>query len=108
MTKPQYPGIAVRLSDGNDYVIPRLLYAARADLAQKHGETLARLEAGKRAPGEQNFVQDTAHAALVRNYPDLTPEQSSELIEGELQNGAVRMVVAGLCHGFVSHRFTRR
>ena len=32
MNRPLHPGIKVQLSDGNEYVIPKLLYAARADL----------------------------------------------------------------------------
>jgi hypothetical protein len=98
MTKPRFPGIAVILADGRAYTIAALPYPIRADLAQKHGETIALLEAGKSAPGEQEFVQDTVHAALLRNYPEMTLEQSKELIEGELQNNAVRMVIAALCH----------
>lgn len=93
MTKPRFPGIAVRLSDGNEYVIPKLLYAARADLEKRHPQPAA---------DELELIQDTVFAALKRNYPEMTLEQSNALIEGKLQDGALRLVIAGLCRGVVS------
>ncbi len=102
MVRTRFPGIAVRLADGEQYVIPRLPYPIRADLEKRHAQTIALLQAGKPAPDELGFTQDAVFAALKLNYPEMTADRSSQLIEGELQNGAVRLVIAGLCRGVVS------
>jgi len=97
MTKPQHPGIKVKLSDGNDYVIPRLPYPIRADLEKRHVQTIALLQNGEPAPDELAFIRDTVFAALKINYPELTREASDKLIEGKLQHSAVHLVISALC-----------
>ncbi|MFL9610181.1 hypothetical protein ACKF11_08870 [Methylobacillus sp. Pita2] len=69
------PGVRITLA-GQDYILPPLTLNAVVQLRP-------RLETFK-AAGDLDSIEtviDAAHAALLRNYPDLTREQVGEMVD---------------------------
>ena len=73
---PKYQGVAVTLNDGQPYVIPPLtLRQVRMfqDRLQGHG--------GGIGQESIDLTLDVLHAALSRNYPDITREQLEDVVD---------------------------
>ena len=71
-------GVVVNLA-GQDYIIPALsfkqLRALETDLAQLEGLK------GRPTPEQQDVVVRIVQAAVSRNYPDVTIEQLSDMMD---------------------------
>lgn len=76
---PRFEGEIVNLA-GTDYTVPALSLRQVRELASK----LEKLDAeatGMPAAEQMEAVVDVLHAALSRNYPDMTKEQVLDLID---------------------------
>ncbi|QMT41239.1 hypothetical protein [Neisseria shayeganii] len=69
-------GVAVTLN-GQEYVIPPIALGALEQLQERIG----RFDGNAQDIQQVSTVIDCAHAALRRNYPDLTREQVADLID---------------------------
>lgn len=69
-------GVAVTLN-GQEYVIPPIALGALEQLQERIG----RFDGSAQDIQQVSTVIDCAHAALRRNYPDMTREQVADLID---------------------------
>ncbi|MGS0922131.1 hypothetical protein ACR30T_00235 [Neisseria gonorrhoeae] len=69
-------GVTVELN-GADYVIPPIALGALEQLQERIGS----FDGNAADAGQISTVIDCAHAALKRNYPDLTREEAADLID---------------------------
>ncbi len=69
-------GVTVELS-GTNYVIPPIALGALEQLQERIGAFDGNVQDTKQI----STVIDCAHAALKRNYPDMTREQVADLID---------------------------
>lgn len=76
MPTARIPGITLRLADG-DYVVPPLSLGALEQLQSQ----IASFTGNVLDAGQVATVIDATHAALRRNYPDLTRDAVAELID---------------------------
>lgn len=77
MSLPRLPGIAVEL-DGREYVIPPVSIGALMQVQSK----LESISAGNIMSAENmDTIITVAHAAIRRNYPEVTREQLLEMID---------------------------
>lgn len=72
----KYPGIPIVLG-GVEYVVPPIALGALEQLQ----ESIAGYSGNPLERGQIGTVVDAAHAALRRNYPDLTREQVADMID---------------------------
>jgi hypothetical protein len=78
---PRLRGVPVTLADGQTYVVPSLNFRQLQDLEPQLKNVLRpaiTMEAAERADMLTVF-----HAALSRNYPELTVEQLGDLVDLE-------------------------
>lgn len=76
MSVVKVKGIAVQLG-GESYVIPPLSLGALEQLQER----IASFKGDIRDKDQVATVIDAAHAAMKRNYPDLTRDEIAELID---------------------------
>ena len=78
MPQELIPGVEFDFGGGHVYTIPPLTLGALQRLQDKlsHLSTMAALD-----PKAIAIIVESAHAALQRNYPDLTIKQLSELLD---------------------------
>jgi hypothetical protein len=95
-TVARIPGLSVTL-DGQPYVIPPLSLGALEQLRPR----LLAFDEKMDDPEQISTVIDTLHAALRRNYPELTRERVADMVDlanfGEAMRAA--MNVSGLAKG---------
>ena len=68
-------GTMLTLADGSDYVVPALSLGAFSRL----GDRITALD-GKNDADSIATMIDIAHAALKRNYPEMTREEAGEIV----------------------------
>lgn len=90
ITPPKHDGLVVRM-DGRDWVVPPLSLAQ----LRKHEEDLKKVrDITPFSPvAEVEPAIRVIHAAMTRNYPDLTQEQVEELLDV----GNVGRVMLAVC-----------
>lgn len=79
MTETKIDGITVRMG-GADYVVPALTLRQLKKLKDKLG-ALRQISPLAASEGQLEPLVDVIHAALSRNYPDLTREEMEDLID---------------------------
>lgn len=72
----KFPGVAVMFADGVERVVPPLTLRAVTALSER----LAAYTGGV-GSNDVALVVDTVHAALVRNYPEITRDDVSDLVD---------------------------
>lgn len=78
---PKHRGVPITLSDGQPYVVPSLTFRQ----LEEHEGRLARAMAPniQMAADAREDILVLAHAALSRNYPDLTVDALRDLLDLE-------------------------
>lgn len=76
MTIAKVKGIVISLG-GADYVVPPIALGALEQLQER----LAKFSGDVSDMAQISTVIDAAHAALLRNYPDMTRAQVADLID---------------------------
>jgi hypothetical protein len=76
MPATKYEGVAVTLG-GQEWILPALSLG----FIRRNGALLEAFSAAASASEAAGHMCDIAHAALVRNYPDLTLEQVEEMLD---------------------------
>ena len=78
MAEPPYDGVAVRIGD-RDWIVPALSFRQLRRL-QPSFQTLGRIGPAMDA-AQIDAVVEIAQAALSRNYPEITREQTEEMLD---------------------------
>lgn len=76
MSLVKYAGITLNLG-GVDYVMPPISLGALEQLQARVGDFTGDVTDSKQV----STVIDSAHASLIRNYPEITREEVAELID---------------------------
>lgn len=90
---PKIKGIAIDFG-GTTMIVPPLSLGAMQQLQ----EGLANFTGDIRDPAQIALIIDATHAALRRNYPELTREQAAEILDLENMSDVMQAVmdVSGL------------
>lgn len=81
MENIKHAGITVNIG-GTDYVVPPLTLGAIKRLMPKIEAMATSLAAdGKMRPESMDSIVEVVHAALLRNYPDMTLQELEDMLD---------------------------